>query len=215
MTEPDTGPSWDVDRRSAPQRPSLTTNFTPDPPRARPRRVMVALWLVLAAALIFVVLTAIAGWRFGDVRDAVIAALPADLEEDYTDAEVRRAARVLIGALAGIGLVLTLVQVFTMRSITRRPNTSSRIVFVIAVILYLPVAGIGSSIRSLGRYDLPLTALAVLCLLAATALVCTRAVSHWWRQPERRDPMPLIAPQRPAAPDDGHGEGPAEDVSPR
>lgn len=210
MSQPDPGPSWDVDRWGAPKRPSFASNFTPEPAIERPRRITVASWLVLAAAVIFLALTALAAWQFGEVRDTVTEALPSDLEADYTAGEIRRAVRVLIGVVAGLGLLLTLMQVLTIRSVSRRRSGSARVLFVVSVVLYVPVAVISTSIRALGRYDPAATTVAVLCLLIAVVLVCTPTVSAWWRQPDRRDPAPLI-PREETAP----GESPVSSADER
>ena len=213
MSQPDPGPSWDVDRWGAPKRPSFASNFTPEPPIERPRRVVVATWLVLVAVLIFLVLTALAAWRFGDVRATVTEALPSDLEDDYTAGEIRRAVRVLIAVVAGLGLLLTLMQALTIRSVARRRSGSARVLFVLSVVLYVPVAVLSTSIRALGRYDLAATALAILCLLVAVVLVCMPAVSAWWRQPDRREPAPLIRSEEPAVPASDEPEGDPEDLN--
>ncbi|TSD65187.1 hypothetical protein [Aeromicrobium piscarium] len=222
MNQPNPGPSWDVDRSGAPKRPSFASNFTPQPPIERPRRVTVAVWLVLTAVVIFLALTALAAWQFGDVRDTVTEALPTDLEADYTDGEIRRAVRVLIGVVAGLGFLLTLMQAVTIRSVARRRSGSARVLFVISVVLYLPLAVLSTSIRALGRGDLAASAVAVLCLVVAVVLVCTPAVSAWWRQPDRRDPAPLIrrdetAPEHPVAspPDAQVTEDDPEDLNRR
>ncbi|OUZ08264.1 hypothetical protein BHE97_13610 [Aeromicrobium sp. PE09-221] len=195
MSEPDTGPSWDVDRRDAPPRPSVATDFAPEPPIERPRRVAIAMWLVFVAAVIFVGLTVLAGLRLGEVREAVTAALPSDLEEDYTASEIRRAVRVLIGAVAGLGLLLTVMQVLAIVSVAKRRNTTARVLFITVLVLYLPVAAVGPSVRSFGAYDTALSGLAVASLLVAMILICTPAVTRWWRQPDRRGPLPLLRPE--------------------
>lgn len=191
MTEP-TGPSWDTERQGAPPRPSVHSSLPPEDRVPRPQRVVVAVWLVLAATVVFVLLTVLAGLRLDEVREAVTTSIPDDLSEDYSATQIRRAVWVLIAAAGGLGLLLTLGQLLSIRSVAARRSQVGRVVFVAMVVLSLPVALLSASVRSGGRGDEALSLLVAVCLLVAAVLICLRPVSVWLRQTERRERIPLL-----------------------
>lgn len=191
--DPGIGPSWDDGRVDAPARPVFRTSLPEATPVPRPRHVMIALGLVVGAVAAFVAVTGLAALDHATVRADLVAGLPAQ-SEDYTDEQVERAVWVLLGAVAGVGALLSLAQAVTMRTTAMSRKLSSRTTFVTVTVLYLPVAVVAWAIRGADRVDTVLSALNVLLLLAATIVVTRQPVSAWLRQKERSGRAPLVPP---------------------
>ncbi|MGJ9412941.1 hypothetical protein ACHAAC_09550 [Aeromicrobium sp. CF4.19] len=191
--DPGDGPSWDEGRRQAPSRPSFRTSLPEPTPLPRPQHVLIALALVLVAALAFVAVTALAGLDHVQVRADLVAGLPEEADE-YSDKQVRRAVWVLVGAAAGLGALLSLAQVLSIRSAAVRRSLPSRTTFVTVAVLYLPVAVISWAIRAGGLVDDVLSVVNIVCLVAAAVLITRRPVAAWLRQTERTGRAPLVPP---------------------
>lgn len=189
-----TGLSWDAVRTEAPERPSFLPRISEETFVGRPKRTVVAFLFVLLAVLSFIVVTAMAALRWDEIQDVLLNAMPDSLRDDYSDSDAERAVRVLLAAIGGLGLVLTLGQVLSASSLLTRRASSARVVLVVCTVVHLPLSFIAVTVRDGGLLDIVLSSVAAACLVVAVALVCTPVVSHWLRQNEQRRSTPFGTP---------------------
>lgn len=189
--DPAAPPSWEEGRVSAPERPALVSNLPEERVLPRPRRVLVACVLVLAAAAGLLGATGFAALQFGEIRDALITTMPADVIEDYADDDTKLAANVMLGATAGLLLVSTLGQCVAIGSLVRRRSAAARVLFTVVAVLGAPLALLSAIVREAGSLDLLVVAVTATSVLVAAGIVCTPAVTRWVRQREPRRTIPL------------------------
>lgn len=192
--DPGSGPSWDDRSRSAPGRPAFNTSLPEHVPLPRPRHVMISLALVGVAALASAAATSIAALDQAALRAQLAADLPESVTADYSDGDVRTAVWVLVGVLVGLGALLTVAQLMSMRTTALRRRLASRTTFLTMTVLYLPVAVLAPAVRQGGLLDDLLTVVDLGCLLVAAVLITRPPVSAWLRQKERTGRSPLVPP---------------------
>lgn len=196
MNADHTGLSWDAEKIDAPVRPSYVSSLVDEPFIGRPRRVTVALLLVVGALVAFVAVTVGAAFRFDEIQVGMVQALPDDLTVEYTETDTQKAVYVLVGAAGGLGLLLTLMQLLSVRKVATRRSAGARMLFVLTVLLFLPVGAVSYAVRNGGVADLVVSTISVALLLAALVLVCTTKVTRWLRQSEPRRSIPLVVPTK-------------------
>lgn len=185
--------SWDAASTGAPDRPTYASTIPEDAYIDRPRRIVAGFVLVILAIVAFVVFAVLAAWRFEEIRDTTIAALPDDLTSDYTDEDLERAVQVLLAAVGVLGLVLALLQLLSANTLMVNRSAAARVTLVVVTVVFLPVAFVALVVAEAGIVDTALVGAAGLCLLTAVALACTPKASRWLRQSAKRRSTPLLA----------------------
>lgn len=184
-TEP-TQISWESERSSKPERPSIAKNLNPEALIERPRRVLVALALFAVAALGAVAIVVRGLLVIEDMRAKIVDALPTDITDDYTTDGVERAATVLLFIAAALIVVLLAAQALTLSTFIRRRSGAARVTFTILGVASIAAIGVWLVIRESTTRSLWIGAAACLFIVLAAALVCTPRVTRWLRQGEER-----------------------------
>lgn len=192
-SSPDARVSWETERAGIPERPGFASSLPEEQRIARPRRLAVALVLVCLAALLVAVAVLVGALQLETLGNALIEALPDDISEEYSAADIERAVTVLLAAIAGLSLLCALLQVLSMRTLVVRRRPGARVTFLILVVLTLAVLAVGVLVREADALDLALAGGAALCMLGAAVLAFTPSASRWLRQPEERRSLPIAA----------------------
>lgn len=188
--------SWDSERDGAPARPKFTTSLPEKMFVARPRRVMVAWVLVLAGTIGTLYGIASAAFHVEALRDAMLAALPEDLTEEYDASDIQRGADVILAAIGALSLIFVLGQMLSISTLTFRRSTAARVVFILLTVLSVPVTLLAFIVREGSTADIALSATIVFGMFTTAVIICTTLVSTWLRQSEERRTIPLLAPDR-------------------
>lgn len=186
--------SWDVERNSAPERPRFEKSLNAAEKIPRPRRVIYAFVLVVLAAGIYAVMTALAAVNYDQVRGSLASVLATELQDEYTPDDMQLAVNVLLGAVWIGGLALTLLHLLSAQSIMLKRSGGGRVVLIITTILFLPVAVVAATLRNASELDLAISAVGAFLLIIAAVMVSLPRVSLWIRQPDEPEKRPLITP---------------------
>lgn len=191
---PDSRVSWETEREGIPERPGFAWGLPVEERIARPRRLVVALVLACVAVLLVAAAVLVGALQFETLGKALIDALPEDLSVEYSAADIDRAVLVLFGALAGLSLVLALLQALSMRTLVTHRRPGVRVTCLVFVALTVAVLAIGILVREADALDLALAGGAALSMLVATTLSFTPEASRWLHQPDERRSLPIAAP---------------------
>ena len=189
-------PSWEVAREGAPARPAFETNLPETMFTPRPKRVIVAFVLVALAALTIIVMTGLGALQFDALRDAMIEALPDDITSDYDEADIERAAVVILAAIGALSLIISIGQLLTARALAFRRSVTARVVHIVMLVLSVPAALLALIVREAGMLDMLLTGTALGIFVIAAIMVCTPIVSVWLRQSDEHRTIPLVPRDR-------------------
>lgn len=186
--------SWDAERTTAPERPRFEKSLKAVEKVARPRRVIYSFVLVVLAAGIHAVMTALAAVNYDQVRGSLTSILATELQDEYTPDDMQLAVNALLGSVWIGGLVLTLLHLISAQSIMLKRSGGGRVVLIITIILFLPVAAIAATLRNASDLDIAISTIGGCLLIVAAIMVSLPRVSQWIRQPDAPEKRPLIAP---------------------
>ena len=191
-TDVNTAPSWDAAREGAPPRPEFISSLPEQMFVARPKRVIIA-WVVVFAGVIGVLIViASAAFRIDALRDTMLAALPEDMTEEYAEADIQRAADVILAAIGGLSVLVALGQLLSMSALAARRSTAARLVFIVLTALSVPVTLLTIIVGEGGTPVIVMNAMIVCGMFTAAVMICTTPVSTWLRQSEERRTVPLL-----------------------
>lgn len=187
--------SWEAERLTAPSRPALASSVPEEELIERPRRIAVAVTLVCLALVAVGAFIALALMRLDEVRAGILEALPSDLADDYEEADLERAATVLLAAIAVVLVVVLLSQLFAIRALSVRRSRPARATYIVLTVISFAVIALAVIVRDGDTGDLALGTSAALAVILAAALITTPRVTRWLRQSEERRTIPLTRPE--------------------
>ena len=187
--------SWEAERLTTPSRPALASSLPEEQLIERPRRIAVAVALVCLALVAVGAFTAFAFMRLDEVRAGILEALPSDLADDYAEADLERAATVLLATIAAVLVIVLLAQLFAVRALLVRRSRPARATYIVLTVISLAVIALAVIVRDGDSVDLALGVSAALAVLVTAALITTPRVTRWLRQSEERRTIPLARPE--------------------
>lgn len=183
--------SWDAQSAAAPSRPTVGSNLPADETIARPKRALVTLLLALIMLAMWITLSALGWTRLDELQATLTAALPDDLTDDYTAADIDRATFVLLAAIGALGIVFASMVALSARTMYAARSGVARGTLVVGAVLSIPVTLLAAAVTPPEQFELVLYAALVLTTIVVIVLASTPKLSRWLKQHIRHDAVPL------------------------